>query len=304
VKSLYQHHIEKDDQYQALYLAKQYLMDYHIHTYKKPVIVYVDGIVYGGGVGLATAAKYMILSENAQMAMPETKIGFFPDVGTSRLLNDLPNQVGRYLGLLGVAMNTSDIIDLKITKYMISHDTWKFIEDKLKTLTLNKDDINERLEKLFLEHVGKLNHHSDFMKHMNQIKCIFSKKDINEMLLEIDKNDFFELKILDRLNEMSPTALFVTHKLLQKTQKMTLYECFKFEHSLSKNIIKTHDFKEGVRSLLIDKDKRFDYQPQEINKVIISQINKEDVSFREISACRVIATHRDICMNILIYMIV
>lgn len=274
VKSLYEHHVSGDDQYPALYLAKQYLMDYHMHTYKKPIIVYVDGFVFGGGVGLVTAAKYLVVSENVKMAMPETKIGFFPDVGTSRLLNDLPNQIGRYMGLLGVSMNAADTIDLKIAQYMVPSKNWKHLENMLETICFEHNNMDEALKKMCMTYEEIPQKKSVFMHHTDQIKRIFSKENINEMVLEINKHDPFELDILDRINEMSPTALFVTQKLLKETQNLSLYECFKYEHSLSRNVIKTHDFKEGVRSLLIDKDKKFDYQPQEINKVILSHINE------------------------------
>lgn len=274
VKALYEHHLMGDDIYPPLYLAKQYLMDYHIHTYKKPVLVYVDGIVFGGGVGLATAAKYLVVSKRVKLSMPETKIGFFPDVGTTRMLNDLPNHIGKYMGLLGITLNDVELLELKIADYKIDAQAWKNVEYQLQNLTFSQSNIDDEINRLLSMFNERVNGKSQLFTRYAQISRIFSKSSIKEMILEINKNDSFETEILNKFKEMSPSALFVTYELLKRTEHLSLYDCFKYEHSLSKNVINSHDFIEGVRSLLIDKDKKFNYQPQHINDVSPKTINE------------------------------
>lgn len=268
-KSLYLN----DEKYKDEYLAKQYLMDYHLHTYKKPVISFLDGITFGGGVGLGLSASHVIVSKKVRFAMPETKIGFFPDVGTSRLLNDLPYHIGYYLGLLGIELDYKDLHYLNLVKYVIDSNLQEDFEKDLYTNRFNQatvvTQIDEVLLKYQLEHIDE-----SYLKGIeHNIDSIFSKSTINKMYDALGHNDW-EQEVKNIFDAQSPTALYVTLELLKQTRDKNLYDCFKMEHDLSKNVTKTHDFKEGVRSLLIDKDKRFLYQPKHILDVDHRSIEK------------------------------
>lgn len=269
VKSLYL----GDQSYQDQYLAKQYLMDYHIHQYKKPVISYLDGIVFGGGVGLGLSASHVIVSKRVRLAMPETKIGFFPDVGTTRLLNDLPNHIGKYIGLLGVELNYKDTQYLKLSNYVIDFNEYDDMENDLYQCTFNKDDIKQQVDEVLSHYQVKTLGESQLKIHENDISRIFSKSSIVKMYESLEENNF-DQQVKKILDEQSPTALHVTLELLKQTEDKNLYDCFKIEHSLSRHVIKTHDFKEGVRSLLVDKDKRFLYNPKYIKDVKNKDIKK------------------------------
>ena len=265
IKSIYLN----NDAYRDEYLANQYLMDYHIHTYSKPVISLLNGIVFGGGVGLGLAASHKVATEHIRLAMPETKIGFFPDVGTTRMLNDLPDYIGRYIALLGVELDVDDVSYLKLTNYSINSNDLKTLEKELFSfhwrIETVYDDLDYLLKKYNNESIGE----SKIKMMKNEIMRVFSKDSIEEMLLE-SKDTWIETQ----LEKQSPTALCITYELLKSTKDKSLYECFKFEHNLSRHVTQTHDFKEGVRSLLVDKDQRFLYQPKEIKEVKTADIEK------------------------------
>lgn len=266
VKSLYEHSVRQDDDYPKLYLSKQYTMDYIIQTYSKPILTYIDGYVFGGGVGLSIGSTFVVVSEKVQFAMPETKIGFFPDVGASYFLNQLPHHVGKYIGILGPILSSEDLLYLKVADYVVMHDQWKDVEEALFSIKLNKDNIKIDIANL----LNKYHHDvksSDIEKHISKIDRIFSKSTLVNMINSIDINDPFEKKLMDKFLEMSPTAMSFTLEMFERTRHLSLLECFKFEQLLSDHVIKTHDFKEGVRSLLVDKDQRFDYQPKNIEDV-------------------------------------
>ncbi len=269
VKSLYLN----NQAYVENYLAKQYLMDYHIHIYKKPVISFLDGIAYGGGVGLGLAASYVVASEKARLAMPETKIGFFPDVGTTRMLNDLDHYIGRYIGLLGIELDYKDIEYLNLAKLIIKSDDWNQIENDFAKYKWTKDNIGKDIESIFKKYRYSNSDDSYIKKHVKDIESIFSKQTIIDMYNALNQ-DTWDLEIKQRFEEQSPSALHVTLELLNQARDKTIYECFKLEHDLSRHVVHMHDFKEGVRSLLVDKDKRFSYQPKHLNDVSIEEVKK------------------------------
>ncbi len=271
VKSLYEHSIKHDHEYPKVYLSKQYAMDYMIQTYPKPILTYIDGYVFGGGVGLSIGSTYVVVSERVKFAMPETKIGFFPDVGASHFLNQLPHHVGKYIGILGPVLTSDDLFYLNIADYVVKHDQWVNVEEALFSFNFSKNRIRENISTLLDEfhYSGKT---SNIEKHIANIDNIFSKSTLNEMMQAIDLDDPFEKELKSKFLEMSPTAMSFTLEMLKRTYDLSLLECFKFEQLFSEHVIKTHDFKEGVRSLLVDKDQRFDYQPKTIKDVNLADI--------------------------------
>lgn len=272
VKSLYEHSVKGNVVYPKTYLSKQYTMDYIIQTYPKPVLTFMDGYVFGGGVGLSIGSSHVVVSERVKLAMPETKIGFFPDVGASYFLNQLPNEVGRYIGILGPVLLDSDLIYLNIADYRIEHDLWKHIEDNLFEHSFRATGTHEQVSAFLKLHANQDIQKSIIKTQINAIKKVFSKDTIIDMIDSIDQDNPFEVELKGRFLEMSPTAMSFTLEMLKRTKKLSLFECFKFEQLLSEKVIHTHDFKEGVRSLLVDKDKAFDYQPK-----ILSDVNKDEI---------------------------
>lgn len=248
------------------YLAIEYVFDHYIKTYEKPIIMYADGLTFGGGLGLFYGASHRVISPQTKFAMPETKIGFFPDVGASYFLNELPNYIGYYLGMLGVQLVPSDILSLKMAHGIIDKIKWLEVEERLFTQTFSQKKINSALSS-FLKEYYQTNHEpSSIEKHHQTIQRLFSKPSVLEIINDLRLDDPFEKVIYELFHQVSPTAVFTTHQLLKTNQGKTYRECLKAEQTLSQNVVLTHDFKEGVRSLLVDKDQRFAYEPSVYNE--------------------------------------
>jgi enoyl-CoA hydratase/carnithine racemase len=274
VKKLYQYAIIDDIDNVSTYLSNQYAMDYIIHTYPKPIITYVNGYIFGGGVGLAIGSTFFITSENTKFGMPETQIGFFPDVGASYFLNKLPNHIGRYIGLLGQTLNDRDLIYLSIAKYYIKASNWHSIVDILYKKKWIKDEITYQLKHIFETYNEIDEHKSEIEKHETHINQIFSHHTIKDMIEQIPMNDMYANDIKNRLLELSPTALNITLELLKRGKNKNLKSCLKMEHDLSLLAVRTKDFKEGVRSLLVDKDNKFNWNPSSYKHVDIKKIKE------------------------------
>lgn len=272
VKKLYQHAMNDDLDYVSTYLSNQYAMDYIIHSYPKPIITYVNGYIFGGGVGLAMGSKFLITSEHTKYAMPETQIGFFPDVGASYFLNNLPNHVGRYIGLLGQTLDYRDLIYLGIADYHILASNWNSIEDILYKKKWIKDEIIYQLKHIFSTYNEIDEHKSYIEKHESHMNHIFSYNTIKDIIDHLSSNEIYAKDIKQTLLKMSPTALNITLELFKKAEGKDLLDCLKIEHDLSLTVVQTYDFKEGVRSLLVDKDKTFNWNPKTYKKVKIKDI--------------------------------
>lgn len=290
VKKLYQHAMVDDVDFVSTYLSTQYAMDYIIHTYPKPIITYLDGYIFGGGVGLAIGSRYIITSEKTRFAMPETQIGFFPDVGASYFLNKLPNHIGRYIGLLGKVLEFNDLTYLKIADFCITSQNWEKVVEIFYKKKWIKDEVDNQLNHILMTY-SKTDLPSSYIeKHETHIQNIFSSSTIKQMIEHISIDDVFSKDVKDKMMELSPTALEVTLELLKKGKDKDLLNCLKMEHDLSLNVVKTNDFKEGVRSLLVDKDKIYNWNPKSyknINRAVINElfILKSNLDIHPIDKC-------------------
>ncbi|MEI9988302.1 MAG: enoyl-CoA hydratase/isomerase family protein [Aliidongia sp.] len=106
----------------AAYFAAEYRLNYHIHTFAKPFIALIDGITMGGGCGLSLHGSHVVATERTLLAMPETVLGLFPDVGATWFLNRLAGEMGVYLGLSGVRLRASDLVALGMAQVMVPSD--------------------------------------------------------------------------------------------------------------------------------------------------------------------------------------
>ncbi|MDO9024349.1 enoyl-CoA hydratase/isomerase family protein, partial [Zwartia sp.] len=135
----------EDNHYAATFFAEEYALDYRIHTYPKPILVWGDGIVMGGGMGLMMGASHRVVTETTRMAMPEISIGLFPDVGGTWLLNRLPGHAGLFLGLTGAQLHASDALFAGMADYHVLREKWTVL---LSALTAKSwKPISENIDK-------------------------------------------------------------------------------------------------------------------------------------------------------------
>ncbi|KAL1506405.1 hypothetical protein ABEB36_005775 [Hypothenemus hampei] len=252
------------------FFKKEYTNNGLIGAYKIPYIALIDGIVMGGGVGLSVHGRYRVATERSLFAMPETQIGLFPDVGGSYFLPRLNGKLGWYLALTGVRLKGSDILKAGIATHYIDSTNLNAIEEEL-LKSSNDSDIKTVLNNFQKEDKSEFS----LAPYLDQINACFSAPTIEEIYDRLNKDGSkWAQDTINLLNKMSPTSLKITMKELELGEQLNLNACLQMEYRMAVNCIDGHDFKEGVRALLIDKDQNPKWNPPDLKGVTEEIVNK------------------------------
>ncbi|MET3317566.1 UNVERIFIED_ORG: enoyl-CoA hydratase/carnithine racemase [Peribacillus simplex] len=258
------------------FFTTEYRMDLMIHQYPKPILVYMDGIVMGGGVGLSVGASERIVTEKTKWAMPEMNIGFFPDVGASYFLNKMPGHVGRYLALTGATIQPADVIYVGAANRYMESTRWEEFIYEIQNKNWNLDDARKQICELLDSFCSHLVEKSLLCALQLKIDKHFAYETLEEIVVSLgvaaDSGDDWASKTKSTIQSKSPTSLKVTLSQLQKGNNQSLTSCFNMELKLSMNFMKNHDFYEGVRSVLVEKDRKPHWRPNSL-----ADVSKEDI---------------------------
>lgn len=247
----------------------EYTVNGTIGTYKVPYIAFIDGIVMGGGVGLSVHGHYRVATERTLFAMPETQIGLFPDVGGSYFLPRLGGKLGLYLALTGVRLKGADVYKAGIATHYVNSDCLADLESALMQCA-NESDINQTLKKFSAPSDSEF----ALKKDMDKINACFAGSTMEEIYANLEKDGSQWAKDTQKLLcQMSPTSLKITIKQLENGAKMNLLECLEMEYRMASHCLANKDFYEGVRALLIDKDKSPKWNPARIEDVSDALVN-------------------------------
>jgi len=263
------------------YFTKEYQLDYLIHTFNKPFIVWGNGIVMGGGLGMMVGASHRIVTESSRIAMPEISIGLYPDVGGSYFLNRMPDNCGLFLGLTGASINAADAKYCHLADYFVKNDNKEmFIKQLAKldwqeTVPVNHDMLSNLLSQFQQESVSllpesKLTEHQAFIE---QVTSFDDLKEIINAIVVAKSDDKWILKAQKSLKHGSALSASITYQQLQYGQTLSLADCFKMELNLSVKSGQYGEFSEGVRALLIDKDNSPKWQFTSVDDVDTATIN-------------------------------
>lgn len=254
VKSVYEHEIKGDHSYAPYYLMEQYTMDLMIHDYPKPVISYLHGYVLGGGAGLAMATSIRISSEDTYFGMPEVHIGFFPDVGASYFLNQLPHHVGKYLAVTGKLINADDLLMLGITHYKIPKKHFLSVEETIFNTSWEKETFKEKLHELFSKHHDSSVSGSVIQPMDELIKRFYAPERLHDIYHSLKTKGSKEaIDHIHYLDGLCHTSIQMALELLKRGKTMTLHACFKMEYDLALKVVGMPNFREGVQKVLIEK---------------------------------------------------
>lgn len=266
----------KDDfAFQKDYFYKEYRLNQLIKNYPKPIIAIVDGLALGGGVGISLHAQYSVITPQGRMGMPETTIGFFPDVGASYFMNRAPFPIALYMGLTGLSLLPYDIIKYgwgtnytktdttSIKKELIASPAHiKTILDQLQSTPPEQSVIDETLCQKYLN-----------LQDIKECKTFFMN------LFNEQWTDIFKFQVLstsesiwlqdlrEKLINKSPTSLLLTYEMLHSSRDLTLEQAFNQDFHLALSLLKQCDFYEGVRALIIDKDKNPVWSPNNLKAI-------------------------------------
>ncbi len=258
---------------QLEFFYHEYQLNQLIHDYPKPYIALMDGLTMGGGVGISLHGSHPVASERFVFAMPETAIGFFPDIGASYLLNRCPDHVGFYLGLTGNRLGAEDAYELGLIKHVVKAADMDKVLKELIAADLSFDapkQVTACLQQ-FIKPVLP----SSIAELRDMIATYFSAEDVESIIKGLtEKGSPWCLEIVNNLNSKSPLSLKITLQQLKWARERTLADCLALDYRLVQHFMQSHDFYEGVRAVLIDKDKSPRWWPKTLAEVSGEQVNQ------------------------------
>ena len=245
------------------FFRSEYKMNVAIDEFPKPYIALVDGITMGGGVGVSIPGDYWIASEKTLFAMPETGLGLFPDVGGGWFLPRLPGALGMYLALTGARLKAADLYHTGIATHVIeSADIEKLIAD----LAAGFAD-QQALEDL-LEQYHSVPETAEISRIQTSIDRYFSGPSVETIMANLKAGDDWAIANHDDLLKKSPTSLKLTFEQLKRGALLkTFRDNMIMEFRMVSRCVFGHDFPEGVRALLIDKDRQTNWAPKTLAEV-------------------------------------
>jgi enoyl-CoA hydratase/carnithine racemase len=262
------------------YFTTEYFVDYLIHAYPKPVLCWADGITFGGGVGIMNGATYRVTTERSSLAMPETAIGLFPDVGSTYFLNRLPAGLGLFLGLSGARFSGFDAAAIGMAEGVARSECKKETFAGLSRLDWTSDpQANAELLRRYMKSRTEAApaENSALVKSLDAVARLTDHSTIDAIdraLREWRGEDLWLKSAIAAYLTASPTAVKTTFEQLRRGKKLTLKEAFLREWDMEVNYCTTPDFTEGVRARLIDKDNRPRWNPPALSAVADETIER------------------------------
>ena len=265
---------KRRDPYVRDFYRTEYRLNHRIKSYRKPYIALIDGIVMGGGVGLSVHGSHRVVSERCQFAMPETGIGFFPDVGGSWFLPRCPGQLGTYLGLTGARIAAADALYCGAATHYVSSGDLARVADEL-ARAVGKGDhgdiVNALLDRMAADPgVAPLAH------QRGAIDRCFAGETVEEILLRLagEKTAWAD-ETIAVLQRKSPTSLKVTLRQLRLGARLSDFAAaMRMEFRMALQMVAAADFYEGVRAAVIDKDQAPRWQPPTLAEVSDAMVGR------------------------------
>ncbi len=268
------------------FFREEYRLNRRIKRFPKPFIAILDGITMGGGVGLSIHGSHRVTTEKTLFAMPETAIGLFPDVGASFALTRMPGELGTYLALTGARLQAADLTYLGVgTGHIPSGKADRLVED-LVAADWSAGDPGKLADDITATHeisVGE----PTLPGHREAIDRCFGQSTV-EGILEALVQDGTEWadQTAKTLAAMSPTSLKVSLAEMRRGALLDFDDCLRTEYRLSQSCMRGDDFYEGIRAVLVDKDRNPKWRPADLAAVSDGDVQAhfaptgvEDLSF-------------------------
>lgn len=251
------------------FFRTEYRMNHRLFTHAKPVVAFMDGITMGGGVGISQPARFRVATENTKFAMPETGIGLFPDVGGGWYLSRLPGRVGQYLALTGARIDGAEALALGLATHYLPSEA---LDEAKQRIAADSQAIE-----LILAELATPAPDAGILAHRDAIDRLFASDKLEEIFaaLQADESEWATQQ-LATLNAKSPQTMKVSLKLLLDGKSMPTFEDeMRQEFAVASKVVQRHDFIEGVRAVIIDKDNAPRWNPatpDEVSDHLIDQI--------------------------------
>src|SRR5690554_1977786 len=270
IRGLYDSYLAGDGMYMTFF-EEEYALDQVIHAYTKPVLALMDGFVLGGGMGLGQAASHRIITERVRMGMPETGIGYFPDVGGSYFLPRLEGAIGQYLGITGNHIRAADALYCGLADHCLGSELIPELDQTLDSLQWSAEPAND-LDQLLQKQASQKIPGSEIKAMRSAIDHHFGQPDMPRIRASLAAEDCpayqdWAERTLAAIDSKSPLAMSVTLELLRQGRELSLADCFALELHLDAQWFANGDIMEGVRALIVDKDKNPKWNPPTLEEV-------------------------------------
>jgi enoyl-CoA hydratase/carnithine racemase len=264
IRAVRQFHLDGQTDRVEAFFSEEYALNYMIATYPKPYIALIDGICMGGGIGLSVHGTYRVATEHALFAMPETAIGFLPDIGATYVMPRLPGQLGFYLALSGARVQGADGVHAGFATHFVPRST---LGDLSHALAKDGPAVLAR----FATPLPAFS----LAEQRELIDYCFAADDMIEIMRRLERDDTaFAHDTAQTLRRMSPSSLVWSLRLLRQGAGRTLRQCLDAELRATRTITPHREFMEGVRAMVVDKDRKPKWQPARIEDVDAAEVER------------------------------
>jgi len=268
------------------FFVEEYALDLILHHYPKPVLALMDGFVLGGGMGLVQGADLRVVTERSRLAMPEVAIGYFPDVGGSYFLPRIPGELGIYLGVTGVQIRAADALYCGLADWYLDSTRLAELAQRLDSLQWRDSplkDLQGVLAHLAVQQLPDppLAALRPAIDHFFALPDVPSIVEQLQQVTVADSHDWGRATA-DLMQTRSPLAMAVTLQMLRRGRHLRLEQCFALELHLDRQWFARGDLIEGVRALIIDKDKKPQWNPPTVHALNASHVESFFRDFAQI----------------------
>jgi enoyl-CoA hydratase/carnithine racemase len=259
--------------YAESFFGEEYVLDHQIHTFPKPFLCWGHGIVMGGGVGLMAGASHRVVTLQSRVAMPEINIGLYPDVGGSWFLRRAPGRVGLFLALTAAPLNAADAIFCGLADVVVPHERKAQVLDAIAAHAWQGEAMADRaaLWRLLAQggegvekQPSKLREHFDTI---NEWMAGDDLLDIANRLRALKSGDAWLQTAATTFTKGAPSSAALSFALWQRVTRMSLAEVFRLEYWASLGFCAHKDFAEGIRAVLVDKDRNPKWNPATLEEI-------------------------------------
>jgi enoyl-CoA hydratase len=260
---------KKDGKEGRAFFYREYQLNHLMFTYPKPIVAFMDGITMGGGVGISQPAKFRVATENTRFAMPETGIGLFPDVGGGWYLSRLEGRLGQFLALTGARLDGAECLAVGLASHYLPHE---HLAEAKQRIAEHPDRIQGILGQLSVTPP-----HARITDNIDKIDRLFASDRYETILaaLDVDGSDW-AMKERDTLGTKSPQTCKVALRQLSEGAKFSDFaDEMRMEYRIGARVLTRHDFIEGVRAVIVDKDNAPQWNPatpEEVSEDLLNSI--------------------------------
>ncbi|PZW74520.1 enoyl-CoA hydratase/carnithine racemase [Pseudomonas sp. 2848] len=260
------------------FFVEEYALDLCLHRYRKPVLVLMDGFTLGGGMGLAQGCDLRIVTERSRLGMPEVGIGYFPDVGGSYFLSRVPGELGIYLGVSGTQVKAADALYCGLADWYLDSARLAALDEGLDRLVFGEHPLKD-LQGLLAKLGTQVLEDAPLARLRPVIDHFFALPDLPSIIeqlraVTIGDSHQWALDTAALLETRSPLAMAVTLELLRRGRHLSLEDCFAMELHIDRQWFAHGDIIEGVRALIIDKDKQPRWNPPTLGELTAQRVDQ------------------------------